>query len=51
MNMASTRARCIPMARRVPISRVRSRMAIHIVFIRPTTMITSRIPISVTRAR
>ena len=34
-NMASTRARCMPMARSVPISRVRSRMAIHRVFMMP----------------
>src|SRR5262249_7967501 len=45
-NIQSTRERCIPIARRVPTSRVRSRTAIHIVYITQTAMITSRTKVS-----
>ena len=38
----STPRRLIPMARKVPISRVRSRTAIHRVFMMPKAMITVR---------
>ena len=38
-NIQSTSRRCMPIARRVPISRVRSRIAIHIVFMMPMMMI------------
>ena len=47
-NIHSTSRRCMPMARSVPISRVRSRMAIHIVFMMPMTMIAIRMTISTT---
>ena len=45
-NIQSTSRRCMPIARRVPISRVRSRIAIHIVFMIPMMMIAIRIAIS-----
>ena len=41
-NIRATAPRCMPMARRVPISRVRSRMAIHIVFMIPATRMAIR---------
>ncbi len=44
-NIQSTPPRCMPIARSVPISRVRSRIAIHIVFMMPMTTIAIRIVI------
>ena len=41
-NIHATERRCMPIARSVPISRVRSRMAIHMVFMMPMTMIAIR---------
>ena len=38
----------MPIARSVPISRVRSRMAIHIVFMMPMTMMATRMTMSTT---
>jgi len=44
-NIHSTSRRCMPIARSVPISRVRSRMAIHMVFMMPMTMMAIRMAI------
>jgi hypothetical protein len=44
--MRATARRCMPMARRVPISRVRSRMAIHMVFMIPATTMATRMIIN-----
>jgi hypothetical protein len=45
-NIHSTSRRCMPIARNVPISRVRSRIAIHMVFMMPMMTMAIRMTIS-----